>query len=94
MLLFGELLWVKPFSNFGLVDLISRTLLQVNGMFKSHLLNPYCTDDLWTTIHYPDMGHHLFHHDRLTILEFILSSFLTPKIMKTLPSTTTSFFAR
>ena len=26
------------------------------GMFKSHLLRPYCMDDLWTTVRYPDMG--------------------------------------
>ena len=26
------------------------------GMFKSHLLHPYCMFDLWTTIHSPNMG--------------------------------------
>ena len=61
------------------------------GMSKSHLLNPYCTDDLWTTIHYPDMGHLLCHRNWLTILEFLLSSFLTPKRMKRLPSVADSF---
>ena len=52
------------------------------GMFKSHLLRPYYVDDLWTTVHHPDMEHRLCHRNRLTILEFLLSSFLTPKRMK------------
>ena len=45
------------------------------GMFERLLLHPYCTDDLWTTSHCLDMGH----RNRLTILEFHLRSFLTPK---------------
>ena len=49
------------------------------GMFESHLLCPYYADDLWTTVHHPDMGHRLCHCNQLTILEFLLSSFLTPK---------------
>ena len=49
------------------------------GMFESPLLCPYCVDDLWTIVHHPDIGHRLCHHNRLTILEFRLSSFLTPK---------------
>ena len=48
-------------------------------IFKSHLFRPYCVDDLWTTVHHPDMGHHLCHRNQLTIPEFCLSYFLTPK---------------
>ena len=48
------------------------------GMFESLLLRPYCVDDLWTTSHRPDMGHLPCHRNRLTTLEFRLSSFLTP----------------
>ena len=61
------------------------------GMSKSHMLNPYCMYDLCTTVHYPDMGHHLCHHNWLTILEFLLSSFLTPKRMKRWSSAAASF---
>ena len=49
------------------------------GMFESLLLFPYYADDLWTIVHRPDMGHCLCHRNRLTIVEFHLSSFLTPK---------------
>ena len=49
------------------------------GLFESLLLHPYCVDDLWTTVHNPDMGHCLCHHNWLTILEFRLSSFFTLK---------------
>ena len=49
------------------------------GMFKCHILHPYYAEDLWTTVHLPDMGHCLCHRNQLTILEFRLSSFLTPK---------------
>ena len=49
------------------------------GMFESPLLCPYCMDDLWTIVHRPDIGHRLCHRNRLTILEFRLSSFMTPK---------------
>ena len=48
------------------------------GMFESLLLHPYCTDDLWTSVHHSDRGHRLCHRNRLTTLEFRLSSFLTP----------------
>ena len=49
------------------------------GMFESLILCPYCVDDLWTYVHRPDMGHRLCHRNRLTALEFCLTSFLTPK---------------
>ena len=49
------------------------------GMFESLLLHPYCADDLGTSVHHPDMGHHLCYRNWFTILEFRLSSFLTPK---------------
>ena len=39
----------------------------------------------------PTWGHHQCLLDWLTILEFLLSSFLTPKRMKRLPSAATSF---
>ena len=61
------------------------------GMFKRHFLHPYYTDDLWITVHRLDMVHHLCHLNRLTILEFRLSSFLTPKRMKRFPSIVASF---
>ena len=64
------------------------------GMFKSHLLHPYYTDEVWTIFHHPKMGHLLCHSNRLTILEFLLRSFLTPKRMKILLSTAASFLAR
>ena len=64
------------------------------GMFESHLLCQYYIDYLWTNVHCLDMGHHLCHRNRLTILEFILSSFLTPKRMKRFPSTAASFPTR
>ena len=48
------------------------------SMFESLLLYPYCVDDLWTSVHHPDKGHRLCHWNRLTTLEFCLSSFLTP----------------
>ena len=63
------------------------------GMFKIHLLCPYYVDDLWTTVHHLDMGHRLCHRNRLTILEFLLSSFLIPKRMKRWPSAVASFLA-
>ena len=47
------------------------------GMFENLILHPYCMDDLWTSFHHADMGHHMCHH-RLTTLEFHLSYFLTP----------------
>ena len=49
------------------------------GMFKILLLHPYYVDDLWTSFHCPDMGHHLFHRNWLTTLDFCLSYFLTLK---------------
>ena len=49
------------------------------GMFEILLLCPYYVDDLWTSVHRPDMGHCLCHRSRLTTLEFRLSSFLTLK---------------
>ena len=64
------------------------------GMFESLLLCPYYADELWTTIHHLDMGHRLCHHNRLTILEFLLISFLTPKRRKRWSSVTASFPAR
>ena len=63
-------------------------------MFKSHLIHPYYTDDLWTTVHCNNMGHHLFHRNRLTIPKFLLSSFLTPKRMKRSSSIAASFPTR
>ena len=32
------------------------------GMFESLLLHPYCVDDLWTSVHHPNMRHHMCHH--------------------------------
>ena len=34
--------------------------------------------DLWTSVHRPNMGHRMCHYNRLTTLDFSLSSFLTP----------------
>ena len=48
------------------------------GIFESLLLHPYYADDLWTSVHHLDMGQCPCHHNRLTTLEFRLSSFLTP----------------
>ena len=47
------------------------------GMFENLLLLPYCMDDLWTSVHHPDIGHCMCHH-KLATLEFRLSSFQTP----------------
>ena len=47
------------------------------GMFESILLHPYCMNDLWTSVHHPNMEHRMCHH-WLTTLEFCLSYFLIP----------------
>ena len=59
--------------------------------FESLLLRPYYADDLWTTVHRLNMGNFLCHRNWLTILEFLLRSFMTPKRMKIWSSAIASF---
>ena len=59
----------------GLCCDLSHTCI---GMFESLLLLPYYIDDLWTSIHRPNMGHRSCIPSQLTTLEIHLSSFLTP----------------
>ena len=46
------------------------------GMFESLQLHPYYADEIWTSVHHPDMRHRMCHRNQFTILEFRLISFL------------------